>query len=591
MWLVQLHKAKEDAPIGWVYGTTDWNDDYIYSDGYLPYALNLYNNWNYDYTTKKRILILKKKPEGTTLIPLQNERFARYDLQITYNFLLSYKQIIYFEYLKDEDFFIDLYITSWFPVLFYIQDETASEILSSPNPVISFLQYIKGKTLNIGIIGNETPKYSIVFDDNCKYYYGGNGDYITFYVIKNPFLFFIYLVHDDSPMSVVIVIYAKPRLIEDFNNYSTNESTYEPDNDQSLRLNNIINSYFDTTNKTGLLYENVNINDDTENFRYNLIRALLVDFRSEIVNNYYFSLDGNTGTLYPPGSNYMPLDETPVCIYFPLLRPKLDNNGFNMTWPQYDPNDTSKYMYNLYLSISLNNNGEVEDFSLTMNYGNSLSHQNYCFTNSSGYMSSWRFGTCDLTLPFRFVGATDCTATDYWDNDTIRNNANYLFLIVKPSSSDTGTYNIKGVGCDELTSDISSFSDFSADYKFINSIGAAGINEIQRITFSESGWPIEVISNTLDSYRIDSSETCFVLFNESLAEDMGDFTSIYQAVSSTLPNSIVCYIGSDEKIPDTYRNKVLHSDAIVTDLDTNEQMPLVIKYIRYAKRIHGLFNG
>jgi fibrillarin-like rRNA methylase len=82
-----------------------------------------------------------------------------------------------------------------------------------------------------------------------------------------------------------------------------------------------------------------------------------------------------------------------------------------------------------------------------------------------------------------------------------------------------------------------------------------------------------------------------VLFNESLIENAADFLSIYQALTAPLPNSIVCYIGSDEKIPDTYRNKVLHSDAIVTDLDTNEQMPLVIKYIRYAKRIHELFNG
>jgi len=81
------------------------------------------------------------------------------------------------------------------------------------------------------------------------------------------------------------------------------------------------------------------------------------------------------------------------------------------------------------------------------------------------------------------------------------------------------------------------------------------------------------------------------LINESLIEDASDFISLYQVVTSALTNSVVCYMGDSEKIPNEYKNKVIHSDAIVTDLDTNEQMPLVIKYIRYAKRLHELFNN
>jgi hypothetical protein len=49
------------------------------------------------------------------------------------------------------------------------------------------------------------------------------------------------------------------------------------------------------------------------------------------------------------------------------------------------------------------------------------------------------------------------------------------------------------------------------------------------------------------------------LFNESLMEDAADFLSIYQAVTSVLPNSIACYIGSSETVPNTHRNKVIHS--------------------------------
>ena len=90
---------------------------------------------------------------------------------------------------------------------------------------------------------------------------------------------------------------------------------------------------------------------------------------------------------------------------------------------------------------------------------------------------------------------------------------------------------------------------------------------------------------------LENSETCFVLFSDKLIEDENDFINIHASIINSLPNSIVCYFGDDSKIPRDLVNKVIYSDAIVTDLDTNEQTPLVFKYIRYAKRLHTLFNN
>jgi len=111
------------------------------------------------------------------------------------------------------------------------------------------------------------------------------------------------------------------------------------------------------------------------------------------------------------------------------------------------------------------------------------------------------------------------------------------------------------------------------------------------LLFLERGYPIETISSTLANSDARNSKTCFVLFSESLVENKADFASIYQTVTSVLPNSVVCYIGSSETVPDNHRNKVIHSNAIVTDLNTNQQIPMVIKYVTYAKRLHELFNG
>jgi len=583
MWLVQLYKARNNTTQG-VYSTDNCQIEHIrnYIDPQeYESELRLCNNWEYE--NKKKILIFNKQQNEIILSRLQNERFMNYDYNLLYNFTNTQTYIVSLEYRENTDFLIDFYVFNGI----YVQFNIPVEISSAPNLIMSFLQYIKGKTLNIGVVGNVTPKYSIVFDDNCKYYYYDipNDNAERIFVIKNPFLFVMLLYPGAS--FVIMLIGMKPRLIEDFNNYGNNSSNYNPANDQPLRVDDIINLYFDSITKEGLSYNNIDINDATENFRYNLIRALLGTFEDNIHQNYYFSLDNDIGVSYQLGNSYMPLAETPVCIYFPLFRPQLDNNRFNKIWPQYDPNDTSRYVYDFYLDISLSNSGEVLASILSMRYGNS--NVFLCSNYLENQMSSWRFGSCDLTLPFRFVGATDCTATDDWNNDTIRHNANYLFRIVKPSS--TNSYNMKGIGCDELTTEISSFSEFSADYGLSNSISASGMNEIQRITFSESGYPIEGISNAIVEFRIANNQTCFVLFNERLVVNQDDFRSIYQAVTAPLPNAIVCYMGSSETVPSTHKNKVIHSDAVVTVLDTNEQIPLVIKYIRYAKRLHKLFNG
>jgi len=585
MWLVQLYKANDDAPIEGVYSTNSCETEHIrnYIDPQeYESELRLCNNWEYE--NKKKILIFNKQPDEIILSRLQNERFMNYHA-VFYNFIYTFSNIFSLEYRENTDFIVDFYVSTEIYVVFNIPDE----ISSAPNIVISFLRYIKGKTLKIGVINHETPKYSFVFDDYCKYYYYDIPNYNvkTIFLIKNPFLVIMLLYPGESFWGMVIGM--KPRLIEEFNNYGNNSSNYNPANDQPLRVDDIINLYFDSITKEGLSYNNVDINDDTDNFRYNLIRALLGTFEDNIYQNYYFSLDNDIGDSYPPENSYMPLAETPVCIYFPLFRPQLDNNRLNKIWPQYSPNDTSKYVYGFYLNIRLSNSGEVLASALSMRYGNSLDNVILCSNFLENQMSSWRFGSCDLTLPFRFVGVADCTATDDWNNDTIRHNANYLFRIVKPSS--TNSYNMKGIGCDELTTEISSFSEFSADYEFSNSIFANGMDEIQRITFSESGYPVEGISNAIVDFRIANNQTCFVLFNERLVVNQDDFRSIYQAVTAPLPNAIVCYMGSSETVPSTHKNKVIHSDAVVTVLDTNEQIPLVIKYIRYAKRLHKLFNG
>jgi len=584
MWLVQLYKANDATTIEGVYSTNSCETEHIrnYIDPQeYESELRLCNNWEYE--NKKKILIFNKQQNEIILSSLQNERFMSYDYAAFYNFISIKSYIFSLEYRENTDFLIDFYIFTKVFIHFDIPDE----ILSVPNRGISFLRYIKGKTFSIGIIGNETPKYNIVFDDNCKYYYLSYALGEVIIAVKNPFLFVIYLLHNyDETFYVRILI--KPRLIEEFNDYDIVVSNYDPSNEPPLRVDDIINHYFDIHNKTGLSHNN-DINNHTDNFSYSLIRALLATFKDDLAQNYYFKLHNNIGIPQQGNDTYRPLVETPVCTYFPLFRPQLDNNGFFRSWPQYDPNDTSTYVYSFYSHLELSSGGRVNESRLRMTYGNSVSNPIDCAIISSNHIPPWWSGSCDFTRPFRFVGASGCGGTDEWNDRTKIHNSNYLFRIVKPSSSNF--YSIKGIGCGELTENIYSFSEFSADYELLNYINAIEANELQRVTFSVSGYPVEGISNAIVDFRIENNQTCFVLFNERLVVNQDDFRSIYQAVTAPLPNAIVCYIGSNETIPNTHRNKVIHSDAIVTDLDTNEQVPLVIKYIRYAKRLHKLFNG
>ncbi len=372
MWLVELFKAKDGAPIGenGVYSTNSCElNDYIDTNNYT-HELNLCNSWH-DNTG---ILILKKSPEQIIIESLQNERFMGYHYSIWYNSLYAVSDIISLERLKNTDSYIDFYVYANIDIQFSVPPE----VLSAPDPKLSFLKYINGKTLKIGITNNRTltptPKYSIVFDDDCKYYYDNNPGFVNknIFVIKNPFLIVMLLYPDYN--SVTMLIGMKPMLIEEFNDYSITQTTYDPNNDPSLKADDIVNLYFDSTTKTGIARNGVDINDDTDKFSYDLIRALLGTFKNDITQNYYFILDDNIGTAVQSSeSSYMPLTETPACIYFPLFRPQLDSAGVSKTWPQYDPNDTTKYMYSFYLGIDLNNNGEVESSTLTMIYGNSLS--------------------------------------------------------------------------------------------------------------------------------------------------------------------------------------------------------------------------
>ena len=587
MWLVELYKAKEGATIQRLYSTNSCDTtqiaNYVELDDYED-EIELCDNW--DYPNKKAILILKKVPGEITFGSLQNERFMNYNIEIEYNYLRTNFNTISFEYFNNPDFFIEFYVCTQRVYEFTIPPDQS--ISSAPNPIIAFLEYLRDKTLEIRTTINQPPKYSITFDDNCKYYYLDLGYEKYIYIIKKPFLVEIFLIHGYYDR-FNIRIYMKPRLIEDFNQYGTNSSTYNPDHDQPLKVDDIVNQYFDSNTKQGRAYNDVNINNTAENFRYNLIRSLLGTFQNGI-DQYYFIFNNNPAdTRYLYNYNYMSLAETPLCIYFPLFRPQLDELGFARYWPQYDPNDTTRYVRHFYIGISLQVSGQVLNSTIFAVIANSLNHNITDYlAYANGYMPSWRSDNYDFTKPFRFVGTANCAVPDDWLDNTRIHNANYLFLIVKPSAS---LYNIKGVGCNELTTNIYSFSNFQAATAFSNSIAIVVMESIQRITFSASGYPIDDISNTLDNYGVPDNETCFVLFNESLVENESDFLSIYQAVTSALPNSVVCYIGSNENIPNTHRNKVIHSDAIVTDLDTNQEMPLVIKYIRYAKRLHRLFNG
>jgi len=238
--------------------------------------------------------------------------------------------------------------------------------------------------------------------------------------------------------------------------------------------------------------------------------------------------------------------------------------------------------------MTVSNSGSIQYTGLYSAY---IWYDSYyqCSIFDSGQLPSWNWSeSCNLTPPFRFLGACNNSepTNDNWNTPQAINNANYLFMISKSPLSDT--YSIKGVGCNEETQPL----DFNAPYTLYSSLSVDFFTSLSAITFSGFGYAFDTISDRLRNEVIpETSETCFVLFSDKLIDDENDFINIHAAVRGALPKSVICYFGNDSMILRELKNKVIYSDAIVTDLDTNDQMPLVIKYIRYAKRLHQLFNG
>jgi hypothetical protein len=573
MWLVELYRAGNNATQS-VYSinSCDANnlENYIDPDNYV-HELSLCNDWN--YSEKKKLLILRKG-QGTVLESLINERMIRYAYYSTHDSIHHYSYFIIFEYLTESGFLMDFYI--------YTKIDATATI---PNDVTmsnigDLIEYIRNKNLNI-IFGDSTiPKYIIHLDDNCKYYRMDD----SAIVIKKPFLFIFSYNAWGHARNVYVSICATPKLIDDINNHDSTNSTYDPNTDYPLSIDNMVTDYFNINAMSGIQYSDVSIYDDANALGYNLIRALLKS------GSYSEACNISIGDIIFYGSiyrnSYNSLDEAPVYIYFPLLRPRLDASGYFYPYPQYNPLDSYSQVQSLYIYISFSNSNSIQYFILRSLYiMDSYSHT--CQIDSTGQLPSWNPGYCDFTKPFRFLGAAECSdsTTDTWNTPQTINNANYLFMISKLPSSDT--YTIKGIGCNEVTQAL----DFNAINTFAFAITPSFLNSLLKVTFSNFGYAIDSISDTLSNeVTLENSETSFVLFNDRLIDDENDFNNIYNAVREALPNSIICYFGNDSRIPPDLTNKVIHSDAVVIDLNTNESMPLVIKYIRYAQRLYKIFN-
>jgi hypothetical protein len=487
-------------------------------------------------------------------------------------------QFIIFEYLMGSEFLMD----------FYVYSKIIGTALPPTDLTISgvedFIEYVKGKTLSITFHGSTTPKYTVHFDDSCKYYKCTSADGDVAIIVKKPFLFIsgYYWGH------IYLWVYVTPKLIDDINNHDSAISSYDPDTDHSLGINRIVERYFNTNDMSGIQHSDLSINDyDNDNlFGYNLIRALLGP------SNYIESCNINVGDIlfygYIYSSSYETLDEVPIYTYFPLLRPKLDTDGYFNPYPQYSPHYEDSVITYLELYMGLLSSDSIYYFYLESTY--SLSHfsiPTWCHISDIGHLPSWDVHGCNLMVPFRFVGTTNCLdpVTDDWNTEHTINNANYLFMISKsPSSS---TYSIKGVGCNEITQPL----DFNASSTVYTYISFYPFESLYTFTFSGSGYAFDTIRDILlNEVRLENFETCFVMFSDKLIDDEDDFINIYNIIRAALPNSIICYRGDDSRIRHELKNKVVHSDAIITDLDTNKKMPLVIKYIRYAERLYKLFN-
>ena len=577
MWLVQLYRANGNNIPGDVFILDSCERDYIANyidpDDYV-HELFLCNNW--DYNNKKKILILKKG-QGLNLSTLINERMIVYSSNINYFGLFNNNNFIIHEYLSRSGFLMDFYVSTQIWYIIQLPEGT----ISSPSTIIpDLLRYLRNKTLNISVRG-QSPKYSIRFDDDCNYYLL-NREII---IVKKPFLIFLYSTYS---IYVSLNIYVLPKLIDEINDYGNPASNYDPDTDQSISVDSIVNQYFDVDTMSGLQYDNVDIDtydDDINTFGYNLIRALLASVGESLAYNYQLDIDGSPLYLQSQIPRDYSWRQAPLYTYFPLLRPRLDNQNSFYPYPQYNPSNENSGITDLLIQIHLSSSNSIEHFRLYSSYFEGYS-QTACEISGTGQLPSWDSDQCDLKVPFRFVGATNCSdpTTDNWSTAQAINNANYLFKIAKLPLSET--YSIKGIGCNEITQTLS----FNANTNLSYLIMTRFFDSLHTVALSGFGYVIESISAALPSLG-NSSETCFVLFSENLIEDENDFINVHASIRNSLPNSIICYFGDDNMIPRDLNNKVIHSDAVVTDLDTNEQMPLVIKYIRYAKRLHKLFNA
>jgi len=468
MWIVQLYKAKEDAAIQEnVHSTNNCDvNQYINSQEYI-HELNLCNDWTHD--AKKRLLVLKKGQGNVLEMPI-NERMTEYYYNYAYFPFLHDNQFIIFEYLTQSGFVMDFYVRT--KIMCYFQPPYNVSI----SGIVDLVSYIRDKTLNIIRTTNETtPRYSIRFDDDCRYYAIDNN---TIAIIKKPFLFKVFYIGS----YIYFDIYATPRLINDINDFDSNTSNYNVATDQAMNIDNIVDQYFDLNNAmSGRQYEDVPIDHDDNNvFGYNLTMAFLGFAKYGVIDSYNFTIDNTIighyylGRAFP--DNFLSL--APLYTYFPLLRPKLDGQGLFSAYPQYHPLDEDSFISNLGIDIQLSNSNSVEYCYLSSSYF-SFNSWNNCFIGDNVQLPAWVSGQCDLTVPFRFVGASDCnnSETDLWSSEQVKNNANYLFKIAKLPSSDT--YSIKGVGCNEITQPLS----FSADSVLQVSLGAVFLTHYTQFTF------------------------------------------------------------------------------------------------------------
>ena len=183
MWLIQLYKANNNITQN-VYSTASCERDnlenYINPDDYR-HELSLCNDW--DFSEKKKLLILGKG-RGTMLTTPKDERMIRYHF-VHYNsneLRNKNSQFIIFEYKTGSDFLMDFYVDT------KIIGEARLPVDSTMSGIGEVIEYVRNKTLNISFGDNDTPKYSIHFDDDCKYY---RIDDYTAIIIKKPFLFIL----------------------------------------------------------------------------------------------------------------------------------------------------------------------------------------------------------------------------------------------------------------------------------------------------------------------------------------------------------------------------------------------------------------